>query len=371
MRTIALALLLPSLGPLAPDAAIGVSRAALDRANEALSLRPPKREAARTLLERATSAGDDIEAVAEALYRLGEMDEDDEAFERAIARDLACVSAAPDTLWAARAAERADWLRARSEGNFVPLARLQRIRRDSALADDPTAIDGLERATRDFPPGIVRVEARMLVAEAWLGRMRRPSDAIAELRSVADDPRADPLTAALAERELVESMAAGGAIVEAAAEARAHANRLDPRFVREATRLVRRRAVRRAAIGVLCVFVGLASRALELARRRKELGHTVRALAALAPVAVGFAAFVGLAGGALASSYESGNVGPFLMLGGATLPLVLVARAWGTVGSAWPAARFARALLCGASVLAAAFVLLDVVSPDYLQGFGL
>ncbi len=369
MRPPSLALLVWSLGLLAPTA--GGSRAALDRANEALSSRPPRRDAARAMLERAASAGGDREAVAEALCRLGEMDEDDTAFERAIDHDLACAAAAPDTRWAVRATERVDWLRGHSEGGFVPLARLERIRRDPALANDPAAIDALAREAQDFPPGSVRIEARMLVAEAWLGRMGRPHDAIAELRRVADDPRADPLTAGLAERELIEALAAGGAIAEAAAEARSHPALLDPPFVRGVHRLLRRRWVTRAAIAVLAAFVASAALALERARRRRALGEAVRALGILAPVAVPFAAFVGLAGGLLASRYESGNSGPFLLLGAATLPLVLVARAWSAVGSSSPPARVARALLCSASVLAAAFVLLDVASPDYLEGFGL
>ena len=369
MRTPTLALLVSSLGLLAP-AAVG-SRAALDRAKDALSSQPPKRDLARTMLERAASSDGDGEQVAEALFRLGEMDEDDGAFERAVAHDRACASAAPDTRWAVRATERVDWIHARSEGGFVPLARLERVRRDASLASDPAAIDALARDAQGFPPGIVRVEARMLVAEAWLGRMGRPRDAMPVLRDVADDPRADPVTAGLAERELVETLAAGGAIEEAAAEARAHASLLEPRFLRGIGQLVHRRWMRRAAIAVIGGFLGLAAMALERARRRRALGETARALRVVAPVAVPFAAFVGLAGGALASRYESGNAGPFLLLGGATLPLVLVARAWGSVGSSWPAARVGRALLCSATVLAAAFVLLDVVSPEYLEGFGL
>jgi hypothetical protein len=41
------------------------------------------------------------------------------------------------------------------------------------------------------------------------------------------------------------------------------------------------------------------------------------------------------------------------------------------VGSQTAAARAARALLCGATVIAAAFMLLDTLGPQYLTGFGL
>ncbi len=44
---------------------------------------------------------------------------------------------------------------------------------------------------------------------------------------------------------------------------------------------------------------------------------------------------------------------------------------WGAVGSEGAAPRAGRALLCAASVLAAAFLLLDLVNPTYLEGFGL
>ncbi len=323
------------------------------------------------MIEREASNATDRDAGAEALCRLGEMDEEDGAFERAIEHDLACAAAAPDTPWAVRAGERIDWLRARSEGGFVPLAHLERVRRDPALADDPTALDELARDTETFPPGTVRIEARMLLAEAWLGRMGRARDGIAELRLVANDPRADPLTADLAEREIVGALATTGALSEAAAEARAHAIVLGPRVVRDITRLQRRRWVRRAAVVVLLVFVGSAAAALDRARRRKTLGDAMLALRALTPVAVSLAAFVSLAGGLLASKYESGNAGPFLRLGAAVLPLVLAARAWSAVGSNRRPARVGRALLCGATILATAFVVMDVASPDYLEGFGL
>jgi hypothetical protein len=84
-----------------------------------------------------------------------------------------------------------------------------------------------------------------------------------------------------------------------------------------------------------------------------------------------FAAFVGLGGGALASGYEAGNAAPFLALGAAVLPVVLVARAWGAAGSTRAAARAGRALVCFVTVLAIGFVVLERIDPQYLGGFGL
>ncbi|MDP9002481.1 MAG: hypothetical protein M3O46_20515, partial [Myxococcota bacterium] len=200
---------------------------------------------------------------------------------------------------------------------------------------------------------------------------RRPSDAIAELRKVADDPEADPLTASLAERELVDALVASGELREAAAEAHRHSSLLDNRFVRGVDRVMQRRWVRRMAIAVLSAFAGLVVAALLRAQRRRKLGEAARALIVIAPVAVSFVLFVAIVGGALASHYESGNARPFLFLGAVALPLVIAARGWGAVGSPRLAARVGRAVLCGATLLAAAFVLLDVVSPEYLEGFGL
>jgi tetratricopeptide (TPR) repeat protein len=347
------------------------ARAAVDAANAALTAEPPKRDVARAALSRATAANDDPTAVGEAYFQLGELDEGDGAFEQAMVDDRAAIDAAPNTRWALRASDRIDWLRARSEGGFAPLRRLENVRRDPAASSDPAAVEALAHDLESFPPGAVRVEARMLVAEAWFGRMHRPGDAIGELRLVAQDPKADPLTQRLAERELVDALVATGRIDEAAAEATSHKNRLDPRFVRQVGRLIVRRTVWWGSLGVLAAFGLLAVAGLVRAGMRRRLGTALRELRKLSPVAALFVAFVAVAGGVLASKYESGNAAPFLILGAGVLPLLLVARAWSAVGSQTSAARAARALLCGATVIAAAFMLLDWFGPQYLSGFGL
>jgi hypothetical protein len=317
------------------------------------------------------TAGPDDPGEAERLYELGQADEHAGAFAQALADDRASLAAAPGSAWAQRAAARIAWLDARSEGDFAPLARLERVRRNPSLADDPAAIDALAREAESFPPGQVRVEARMLVAEAWLGRMHRPADALPVLRAVRDDPEADPLSARLAEREIVDTLVTEGRPGEAAAEATSHADRLDPGFVKQTRALVRRRAMRGAAIAELGGFAGLAAIALVRAFRRGVLGEALAATRRLAPVAAAFAVYLAGAGGLLASRYESGSAAPFVRLAIAMLPLLLLARAWGAVGSTRWAARTGRAALCAISVFATAFVLLDAVNPSYLEGFGL
>jgi hypothetical protein len=347
------------------------SRTAVDAANAALSVEPPKRDVAREALARAIAASDDPPAVAEAYLVLGQLDENDAAYPQALRDDRAAMDAAPNTRWALRARDRVEWLDARSEGDFAPLVRLEQVRRDPAASSDPAKVDALARDLESFPPGVVRVEARMLVAEAWVGRMHRPGDAIGELRQVSVDPKADPLTQRLAERELVDALVATGRIEEAAAEATTHKNRLDNRFVKQVQRLIVRRTVRWVSFGVLAAFLLLAVTGLVRAGMRGRLGTAFGELRKLSPVAALFVGFIAVAGGVLASKYEQGNAAPFLVLGAGVLPLLLLARAWSAVGSQTGPARAARGLLCGATVVAAAFTLLEQLDPQYLSGFGL
>ena len=357
MRWALLALMVATTASAVTRAAAATgAQTAVDAANAALSLEPPKRDVARQALSRATAANDDPKAVGEAYFLLGELDEGDAAFAQALVDDRAAIDAAPNTRWALRASDRIDWLHARSEGDFAPLTRLEKVRRDPAASSDPAAVDAL---------------AHDLVAEAWIGRMHRPDDAIGELRQVAEDPKADPLTQRLAERELVDALVAAGRIDEAAAEANTHKNRLDSRFVKQVERLLVRRTVRWGSLAVLAAFVLLAVVGLVRAGMQRKLDTAMRELRKLSPVAALFVAFVAVAGGLLASKYESGNAAPFLILGAGVLPLLLVARAWSAVGSQTGAARAARALLCGATVIATAFTLLDWFGPQYLPGFGL
>ncbi len=347
------------------------SRRDVDVANAALLAEPPRRDEARTALRAATAASDDPDAVAEALFLLARLDEEDGAYPQALIDDRACIDAAPTSRWAFRASDRITWLRARSEGDFAPLRRLESVRHDPALSDDPATLQALAHEADAFPPGMVRVESRMLVAEAWLGRLNRPDDAIALLRLVTAETKIDALTLRLAERELVDALIAQGRIDDAIAEATAHPARLDAKFVKQVKRLRIRRFVKLGAVGVLGAFLALSLTALLRASRRNVLGDAWRALRALLPTAALFIAFVALGGGLLASQYESGNAAPFLILGAGVLPLVLLARLWSAVGSQAPAARVARSVLCGATVVATAFVLLETVNPVYLEGFGL
>jgi heme/copper-type cytochrome/quinol oxidase subunit 3 len=134
---------------------------------------------------------------------------------------------------------------------------------------------------------------------------------------------------------------------------------------------LRRRVVHRVATFDLAGVVVLAAASLALGWRRGALPVVWRALRRTGPFALAFAAYAGIAGGWLASSYEAGNATPFWAIGTTTLLLGLLARAWGAVGSKRSALRVARAVLCASSVVAAGFLVLERIDVNYLQGFGL
>ncbi len=288
------------------------SQRALDEAKAALASTPPNRDAARRALERATEADDDAMATAEAYFRLGFFEEEDRAFERALADQRACMAKAPYSNWARSARQRVNWISARSEGAFEPLARLQRVRLDPMVGTDPAAIEALARDADAFPPGRVRAEARMFVAEA-LVRMKRPEEAIALFRKVAGDPSSDSTDAGLARRDLLQAFVAVGQLDDAARQVRTFPA-ADPELSAQVRKLVHRRALRRTAIGELVLF---------------------------AVVAV-----LGVARARMPSAVE---------------------RPW----SRRPLARVAKVLLSGLTMAATAFVLLDAAGAKVLDMLGL
>ncbi len=259
-----------------------------------------------------------------------------------------------------------------ADAGDAPLStRLEQIRNDPELSSNPAVLEDLAAQASAAPATSVRGDARLVVAEAWLGRLHRQADALAMLRQVADDPAADLLTARLAEREIVDTLIAQGHIMGAASEVRAHESQVDARFAKQVRKLERRLWLRAAALGEIFLFALLTTLALVRAQRQRVLVLALDALRSFAPSAVAFAAFVGIVGGTLASQFEKGNAAPFLLLGAAGAPLVLLGRAWSAVGAADAPARVGRGIVCAASTLAAAFVLLEYCSPMYLEGFGL
>jgi hypothetical protein len=308
---------------------------------------------------------------AEPIYRQAEADEQAGDYARALDEYRAAFAAAPSSRYAPRAVTRADWLRAHSEGDFAPLTRLEGVRHGPAGARDPAQIEALARDLEAFPPGNVRVEARLFVAEAYLTEPGRHADALSEMDRALDEPKIDPLTARATARRLVDERLASGDLDGAIAEARARRALLEASYVKTVERRRVRRALDRVALADCAAVIALAGVALALAKRRGRLAAVAEATKRAAPIALLFAAYVGLAGGYLASKYESGNATPFYLLAAALFPIVLLARAWAAAGSPRPAARAARVVLCGACALAVAFLVLEKLDPVYLDGFGL
>jgi hypothetical protein len=277
----------------------------------------------------------------------------------------------PGSARAPRAEARAAMLRSHAEADFVPLAKLERVRRDPALSSDPRAVDALVREADAFPPGLVRVEVWVLAAEAFAHRFDRPRDAATLLQRVLVDPRTDPVLGQKAARDLVALELARGDL--AAAEAAVHlaGTRADPRLAREVARAIRRRHMHHASLATLLLMLLVAARSWAAAARRGALGRVSGALQGTWKLAVGYAAYVALGGALLASGYEAGTARPFLYFGAALVPIVLVARAWSAAGSATPAARGGRALLSALGVLASAFLVLEAVDVAFLEGMGL
>jgi hypothetical protein len=136
---------------------------------------------------------------------------------------------------------------------------------------------------------------------------------------------------------------------------------------------VRRRATTRTAETELSVFVGLAVAAIAVAIRRRgepAVRDLLHALRDALPVTA-LATAVGL-GGVLARSLGAVTGGTLLAItAAAVLAPLLVAHAWGSVGSPRAVARGMRATFCGASVIAAALWLVETIAPTCAWWLGI
>src|SRR5690606_11193024 len=126
----------------------------------------------------------------------------------------------------------------------------ERVRRDPRLSSDPAAIDALVTAADAFPPGLVRVEAWALAAEAYAHRLGRPDDAAPLWRRVATDAAADPVLARAALRSLAtfhldrRDWAGAEAVIALPAT--------DAKLASDVRRAIRRHHVRLASVATLC-----------------------------------------------------------------------------------------------------------------------
>ncbi len=309
--------------------------------------------------------------LAEELYTNAEREEKDLAFASALHDYEASVAADPSNRWVLRSNARARWLRDRSEGDFAPLVRLEKVRRDPSAQHDTATVDALARDLETFPPGEVRVEARMFVAESYLTLIGRPNDGERELDALLDEPVAskasgDAAIRAQAASRLVDLAMSRGDVASAnraAARAGSGAVQLGARVAHWA----RRRVIERVCAAVLAVFAiaGCAAAA------RRLRGARVAALAAFVAKAAAICVYLATFAAILAGSYEGGHTLPFVMLPLAVLPIVIVARAWALSGASSTRARTLRAIFSATAVVAVALLVLDRIDVRYLESFGL
>ncbi len=313
-----------------------------------------------------TAASAESRAEAERLYEVADQDEHDAKFADALATYEESVRVEPSNRFALRSTARARWLRDRSEGDFVPLATLERVRRDPTAQGKADVVDSLARDLESFPPGEVRVEARMFVAESYATKLHRPSDAERELDALLDEPKGDVPLRAQAALRLVDLAKARGD-VNAAKHAADRVAKTNPTIALAVGQWARRRILLRVAITFLSAFgaFGIFASVRNLrADRLVKLGK-------FAPKAVLLCVYLATFAVVLSIAFERGNAFPFLALPASVFPILIVARAWALSGAATAAARTTRAILGALAVVCAAFIVLDQIDVRYLESFGL
>ena len=293
----------------------------------------------------------------------------DRRFAEALEAYRAALAEDPSSPIAPAARARATDLAAHAEGNFAPLARLEEVRRDPKRAGDRDAVLALAEDLRGFPPGRVRSEARLFVADALWHRLGNPRGAVTPLEEVLADPEADRLLKGLALASLVALHRELGDL-SAARDVVDRYPELAPNQRREVLRLVRRERLMWGSFGILGILGAIGIVSFVRAARAMPL-HEVKS-AIVRPLAVAFALYLGAAGAILVRLYGEGDVRPFLWLGVGVLGIDMIARAW-RIGSTddRPVVRALRAIACAVGVLAVAFLALERADAGYLESFGL
>ncbi len=314
--------------------------------------------------------GPDARAAAQQSFDRAEQAFQAERFAEALAAYREAVAADPSARFVLTARARAADLAAHAEGDFAPLARLSIVRRDPAKSSDRAEIEALARDVAAFPPGRVRGEAELVIADAWWHRLGEPRRAVAPLEAAVADETGDRLTRSLALGELARLHQELGDL-DAALDAVERFPDLAPAARDEVRKLVRRGRVRTTAIALLAALgvVGLTS-IVRAAPRVGGLGELPRAL--LPPFTVAFSLYLGGAAAVLVRLRGDGDPRPFVWLGLGVLAAFVVARAWRLGwGAGGPSARAARGLICAAGVIALAFLAVERTDASYLEGLGL
>ena len=211
------------------------------------------------------AGGEPPESTGEVQFRLGARGEAEGDYARALAHYRASLNASGSGRLARSARKRIVWIEERSQGGFAPLAALARLRHEPSIADDPTASAALATETESFPPGLVRSEIRLRLAQAWLRQPKLRDEALRELRRIVSDPSAGAPDAILAERALVETLLAAGQLDAAQDEVLAHP--FDSTATANVARRLHQRLLRRTVEAGLMALAGFA--VLVVGRRRR------------------------------------------------------------------------------------------------------
>lgn len=83
---------------------------------------------------------------------------------------------------------RKSWLQERSEGGLQPLGDFLRFRTAAEKGLQADSVTRFEQQVEQFPAGLLRSEARGLIADAWLNHLRQPAFAEAAYRKWLLEP---------------------------------------------------------------------------------------------------------------------------------------------------------------------------------------
>ncbi|MCC6214594.1 MAG: hypothetical protein IT376_06980 [Polyangiaceae bacterium] len=122
------------------------------------------------------------------LVRAAERAERALRFREALGAWREAASAEPGTRLGARARARAEYLAARQEGDFAPLVALEQMRRRPQGEVRAPLVEAFTEEVEAMPRGRVRVEARGVVAEAWLRSLKEPRRAVTAFEAWIAEP---------------------------------------------------------------------------------------------------------------------------------------------------------------------------------------
>jgi hypothetical protein len=249
---------------------------------------------------------------ARGLWSAGRAHEEAAEPAEALARYRELTERFPHDRLSTRARRRVEYLSLRSEGEFGPLGALMRAQRDPS----PAAITDLERRLSSFPEGLVRLEARALVAASWL-RLERPARSEAAYRALLAEEALSGEERARARTGLARALERGGdpaAAMEVLAEGGQAQGPLAAAIAREG----RTRIGRPIALVLIVLFLALVAW-----RTRGALFEGLRPRHAL------FAMWLLAVPALVAATYDPEAMDTFALLAVASLPGLLGAYALG------------------------------------------